>query len=90
MRKVAQFEPRWIAFHGKEAAKAVSRALGHGRVVRLGLQDWVVADRPVFVVPSASGSNRDPNRLEGKPSRLERFVELRTMVYGLLEYPVRG
>lgn len=39
----------------------------------LGKQDWQVLEIPVFVLPSASGSNRDPSRLEGKSSRLAWF-----------------
>jgi TDG/mug DNA glycosylase family protein len=77
IRKIEAFKPRWVAFHGKEAAKVISRALGHGRHVRLGPQEWSVGGRPVYVVPGASGSNRDPARLEGKGSRLEWYADLR-------------
>ena len=76
IRKIEAFKPSWVAFHGKEAAKVVSRTLGQRRRVRLGRQTWLVGGRPVFVVPSASGSNRDPRRLEDKASRLEWFIEL--------------
>ena len=79
--KIAQFKPAVVAFHGKEAAKEVSCVLGYGRRVRLGRQEWDVAERPAFVLPSASASNRDPRRLEGKASRLEWFVELRGFAY---------
>jgi hypothetical protein len=65
-----------VAFHGKEAAKAVSRFLGYGRKVSLGLQPWRIGDSRTFVVPSASGANRNANRLEGKPSRVAWFMEL--------------
>lgn len=71
--KVERYEPAWVAFHGKGAAREVSRYLGHGRDISLGVQDWQIADARVFVLPSASGSNRDPNRLEGKSSRLAWF-----------------
>lgn len=74
---VERLTPRWIAFHGKEAAKVISEALGHGRDVRLGVQPWRVSGACVFVLPSASGSNRDASRLEGRPSRVEWFRELR-------------
>lgn len=80
-QKIETFKPGWVAFHGKEAAKVVSRAAGAGRDVRLGRQAWSVGGRPVFVLPSASGSNRDPRILEGKPSRLEWFAELRGTVW---------
>jgi TDG/mug DNA glycosylase family protein len=76
VRKMEEFSPRLVAFHGKEAALEVSRALGHGRVVKLGPQRWSVAGRPVYVVPSASASNRDPRRLEGKASRAGWFTAL--------------
>jgi TDG/mug DNA glycosylase family protein len=74
--KIETYAPEWVAFHGKEAAKVVSRALGHGRNVALGLQAWMVATSQVFVLPSASGSNRNPNRLEGRASRVDWFREL--------------
>lgn len=81
IRKIEHFKPQWVAFHGKEAAKVVSRALREGPHVSLGRQKWGVAGRPVFVVPSASASNRDPRHLEGKASRLEWFVELRGTIW---------
>jgi TDG/mug DNA glycosylase family protein len=31
LSKIERYHPDWVAFHGKEAAKAVSRALGMGR-----------------------------------------------------------
>lgn len=74
--KIGRYRPRWVAFHGKEAAKAVSRALGHGSSVRLGEQSWQVAGARVFVLPSASGANRNAARLEGKTHRVEWFKEL--------------
>lgn len=74
--KVERYQPRWVAFHGKEAARAVSRALGHGSAVPLGEQPWDVAATRVFVLPSASGANRDATRLEGKTDRVEWFREL--------------
>jgi G:T/U-mismatch repair DNA glycosylase len=74
--KIERYRPAWVAFHGKEAAKEVSKALGRGRNVSLGEQSWLVGDARVFVLPSASGSNRDPTRLEGKADRIEWFKEL--------------
>lgn len=74
--RIAQFAPKWVAFHGKEAAKAASRALGAGRTVSLGAQGWTVADARVFVLPSASGANRTPARLEGRASRADWYREL--------------
>ena len=76
--KIERFQPKWIAFHGKEAAGAVANYLGLGRAVSLGRQDWLLAESRVFVVPSASGANRDKRRLEGKLDRLDWFRELRT------------
>jgi TDG/mug DNA glycosylase family protein len=78
--KIERYAPVVVACHGKEAAKAVSRALGHGHAVRLGLQAWRIVSSRVFVVPSASGANRNAARLEGKPSRVAWFVELREFV----------
>src|SRR5207253_2710250 len=66
----------WVAFHGKDAAKAVSPALGHGSDVRLGEQTWTIGEARVFVLPNASGANRDASRLEGKTDRVEWFKDL--------------
>jgi double-stranded uracil-DNA glycosylase len=76
VRKMTRYAPVWIAFHGKEAARVVSRALGHGGTVALGQQPWALAKSNVFVLPSASASNRDPKRLEGRASRVEWFRAL--------------
>jgi TDG/mug DNA glycosylase family protein len=75
-RKIERYRPAWVAFHGKEAAKAVSQALGQGGSVHLGEQTWLVSEARVFVLPSASGANRDASRLEGKADRVEWFKEL--------------
>ncbi len=72
--RIAAVRPDWVALHGKEAAKA----LGHGRV-RLGTQDWLVAERPVFVLPSASGANRRAD-YDGRPDRLSWWRELAELV----------
>jgi TDG/mug DNA glycosylase family protein len=74
--KIERYQPSWVAFHGKEAAKAVSRHFGHGGSVALGSQPWSVAGARVFVLPSASGSNRDRSRLEGKADRVDWFKDL--------------
>lgn len=76
VKKIQRHEPSWVAFHGKEAAKVVSRALGRGRTVTLGVQEWTVEDARVFVLPSASAANRDNSRLEGKTDRVDWFKEL--------------
>jgi len=68
--------PAWVAFHGKEAARAVARVLGHAGGIRLGEQKWTIGRSRVFVVPSMSGSNRDPKRLEGRATREAWFAEL--------------
>jgi hypothetical protein len=74
---VIKHQPRWIAFHGKTAAKEVARTLGFRGDIRLGKQAWTVEDVAVYVLPSASGSNRSLARLEGKPSRLAWFKDFR-------------
>lgn len=78
--KVESFGPAWIAFTSKGAAEVVSRALGHGRSVSLGPQRWTVAGARVFVLPSPSGSNRNPAFLEGKATRLDWFCALRRAI----------
>ena len=78
--KLERLRPHSLAFHGKRAAQAASRHTGNGRGVRLGLQAWRVAGVRVFVLPSASASNRDTSRLEGKSSHVEWFEELASLV----------
>jgi len=82
IRKIEKFQPIWIAFHGKEAAKAVAHHLGIRGNVTLGRQSWKIGQSSVFVLPSASGANRDARRLEGKSSRLEWFRELALLAGG--------
>lgn len=74
--KIDRFAPRWLAFHGKAAGRAASKALGHGSSVSLGEQPWSVGSSSVFVLPSASAANRDPKRLEGRGSRVDWFRDL--------------
>ena len=81
--KMRRFRPAWIAFHGKCAAKEVRLGLhgvGRQRSLGLGPQEWTVADIPVFVLPSASGSNQDPRNFEGRTSRLDWFRDLAELV----------
>jgi len=78
--KIERFGPAWVAFTSKGAAEVVSRALGHGRSVSLGRQHWTVAGARVFVLPSPSGSNRNPAFLEGKATRLDWFRALRRAI----------
>jgi TDG/mug DNA glycosylase family protein len=75
-KKIRRFQPDWVVFHGKTAAKEAARGLGVRYSQLLGVQKWRVAGRPVYVVPSTSGANRDPSRLEGRADRLEWFREL--------------
>lgn len=78
--KIERYRPAWVAFHGKESARAVSRALGRGGDVSLGEQTWTLENTRVFVLPSASGANRDQSRLEGKADRVEWFKELNALL----------
>jgi hypothetical protein len=78
--KIEHYQPGWVAFHGKRAAGEVSRHLGFGRDVSLGVQPWQVAGCPVFVLPSGSGANRSPRNLEGKASRQEWFIDLKRLL----------
>lgn len=80
VRKVRRYRPAWVAFHGKTAAREVAATLGYGRAIVLGRQEWTVGDSRVYVLPSASGSNRDPARLEGKASRLAWFKDFRRLL----------
>jgi TDG/mug DNA glycosylase family protein len=74
--KIERYRPPWVAFHGKEAARVVSRSLGKGSEVSLGEQTWSIGHANVFVLPSASGANRDASRLEGKTDRVQWFKDL--------------
>jgi len=76
IEKTSRFGPKWVAFHGKEAAKAVARHLQKRGDIHLGIQPWQIGPSKVFVLPSASAANRDASRLEGKVDRLEWFREL--------------
>jgi TDG/mug DNA glycosylase family protein len=75
--KLERHRPAWVAFTSKGAAEVVSRALGHGRSVSLGRQAWTIGRAKVFVLPSPSGSNRNPAVLEGRANRLEWYREFR-------------
>jgi TDG/mug DNA glycosylase family protein len=76
VRKMERYRPGWLAFHGKTAAKIVSRSFKLGPEVALGIQDWTVGGVRVFVLPSGSGANRSTKYLEGKPTRLAWFKAL--------------
>lgn len=78
-QKIEAYAPRWVAFHGKTAARAFRRVSGSAEQ-RLGVQTWRIAASQVFVVPSASGSNRRPS-YDGLSSRLEWFQQLRDVVW---------
>lgn len=77
--RIERYAPAWLAFYGKTAAGVASRALGHGREVALGQQEWTIGSSHIFVVPSASGANRDPTRLEGRATRVDWFRELEVL-----------
>jgi double-stranded uracil-DNA glycosylase len=74
--KIERFQPAWVAFHGKEAARAVARARSRAASLALGEQQWKIGSSSVFVLPSSSGANRDRSRLEGKHDRVEWFEDL--------------
>ena len=76
VRKMERYRPAWLAFHGKTAAKVVSRSFKLGSEVALGRQDWTVGGVRVFVLPSGSGANRSTKYLEGKSTRLAWFKAL--------------
>ncbi len=59
LAKIQKYKPFVVAFNGKEAAKRVSRKVGHGEP-SLGPVDWRIDDSRVFVLPSSSGSNAIP------------------------------
>ena len=74
--KMQRYRPAWLAFHGKTPATIVSRSLGLGSHVALGLQAWTMGGVKVFVLPSASAANRSTAHLEGRPTRLAWFEAL--------------
>jgi TDG/mug DNA glycosylase family protein len=81
VNKIERFAPRWIAFHGKEAARAAARHLGRPSRAGLGVQDYRLDRTRAFVLPSASGANRRES-YDGRTTRLEWFVELRQRILG--------
>jgi TDG/mug DNA glycosylase family protein len=72
--KIELVRPAWLAFHGKEAAAATARALGHPAPT-LGPQRWRIVEAKAFVLPSASGANRG-GPYDGRATRLEWWREL--------------
>lgn len=74
--KMDRYKPAWIVFHGKEAAKQVSKHLRKGNWTPLGEQEWTISGIPVFVLPSSSAANQNPAVLEGKRSRVEWWKEV--------------
>lgn len=76
--KLARHQPRWLAFHGKAAAHAYARALGH-RVPGLGPAPFSASGSRVFVLPSASVANRRKD-YEGRSSRAQWWLELAELV----------
>lgn len=68
IEKITTFDPFAVAFNGKEAAKRVSRHLGHGEPT-LGLAEWQLGSAEVYVLPSSSGSSADPKHFEPKVSK---------------------
>jgi TDG/mug DNA glycosylase family protein len=79
VRRIQSHEPRWVAFHGKTAAR-VFGGVSSSASQPLGPQAWSVAASRVFVVPSASGSNRRRS-YDGLETRLEWFQTLQRSVW---------
>jgi double-stranded uracil-DNA glycosylase len=54
-RKIVEHAPRFVAFNGKKGAAAY---LGHKKTTNLnpGLQDWLIGEARVYVLPSTSGN----------------------------------
>jgi double-stranded uracil-DNA glycosylase len=75
--KIERFQPDWVGFNGKEAAKAFTGQRHHD----LGRQVWCVSGRPVFVLPSTSGANRRAT-YDGRATRLEWWLEFGVLVRG--------
>ena len=79
VRRIELHAPRCVAFHGKTAARAF-RGVSSSASQPLGTQAWSVAASCVFVVPSASGSNRRRS-YDGLETRLEWFQALHRSVW---------
>lgn len=78
--RVAAHAPGVVALHGKGTAAAYARGAGL-RPAPLGWAPWTIADRPVFVLPSASGANRRRD-YDGRPDRESWWTELAATVRG--------
>jgi TDG/mug DNA glycosylase family protein len=78
--KMEHFRPKWVAFHGIDAARPVGRMAAEHRDIVLGEQDWQIGASRVFVCPSMSASNRNPRNWGGRTSREDWFRELARLV----------
>jgi TDG/mug DNA glycosylase family protein len=76
--KVELYQPRWVAFHGVIAAKEYAKGIGH-RPPGLGRAPFLASGRPVFVLPSASGSNHRRD-YHGRPTRISWWAEFAALV----------
>jgi len=77
--KIAKYQPTVVAFTSREAGTAVARTVRH-KPPSFGPAAWTVCGRPVFVLPSPSGSNNrrtDPTR-EEMWRRLTEFIDATT------------
>jgi len=56
IEKMSQYAPKYIAFNGKKAASYALRYNGRTSKVQIGLQEKMIGQSKVFVLPSTSGS----------------------------------
>jgi double-stranded uracil-DNA glycosylase len=82
LAKVEVFDPRVVAFNGKEAARRVFRHLRRPGPT-LGLSDVVLGSSRVFVLPSNLGANANLRNLAPKSSKAEWWCELGDFVRSL-------
>lgn len=77
---VDRYQPRWVALHGVTAAEEYAKGTGH-RPPGLGRAPFLASGRPVFVLPSASGSNHRRD-YHGRPTRIAWWAEFAALVKG--------
>lgn len=82
LARIETFDPRVVAFNGKEAARRVLRHLREPDPT-LGRSDVVLGTSRVFVLPSSSGANADRRNLAPKSSKAEWWRELGDFVRSL-------
>ncbi len=74
LTKIERNRPFVVAFNGQKAAKRVAGRRGSS----LGLADWKIAESAVYVLPSSSSADADPDHHAPKESKIAWWIEFNT------------